>query len=127
MVELRIVPVVRVVTHHTVRREFSGFVVRIVRILIIVIVTEKAIRRRAAELPVNMTCRAIHQNMRARERKTGLRMIECRGLPCARRVTQFAVLRVAVRRMIFGLLVIIVMTRKTSGRSVCILTINVAL
>ncbi len=127
MVKIRVIPASGIVTHCAIGRETSGEVIRIVRILIIIVMTKVAIRRCPAELSVNVACGAIHKYMGSGERERGLSVIKRRRLPCRCRVTHLAVLRIAVCSVIRSLLIVVVMAGEACGRCVDILTTDMTL
>ena len=65
MTELGAVPQIRAVAHRTIGGESSREVIRARRTVVIILMTEEALRRRALVLAADMAGRAVHIDMRA--------------------------------------------------------------
>ena len=106
---------------------FSGDVVRILRVLVVRLVTGPTIGGEIAVISVGMTLRTIHLHMRASQRKISISMIERGGLPTHRVVAFQASMRELILHVIglVGLLIIRLMTRPAIRRCAGILAIRV--
>lgn len=124
VIECTLIPIIRVMTQRAIVRE----VIRHMpfRVIVILLMTRPAVRRRTLVDSSDMTLLAIRLHMRARQRKLRECMAKCTQ-PVRSRVAQFACLRIAVRDVFLRAVVILLMTRPAICRRARVLSVGVTL
>lgn len=126
VIKLRI-PIERGMARRAFQRKSGGGMIGVLCAIVIGFMAEKAVRRGSGVLPVDMAFQTVHGTMRAGKRKIRLVMIKGRAVPSGGVVTDCAVMRIVIRRMV-GIcypVVVRLMAGETRGGGSGVLPVNV--
>jgi hypothetical protein len=118
VIERRLRPVNGRVADRAVLRILFRDVIRIFNARVVLLVTRPAIRRRALEHSANVTILTACQNVRTRQRESSRIVIEICLFPIHRIVTLSAVVREAIFKVAFSIIILFLVARPAIYRSV---------